>query len=99
MSKFLLVDVGAGTMDVLYLDEGSELHYKAVVKSPVRDIAHKAAAIQGNLLVTGCEMCGGTISDVLKERAGTHEVVREIDLENGQMMVSPLEGLLDLNAL
>jgi uncharacterized protein (DUF1786 family) len=71
----LLVDIGAGTMDVLYFDEGSDLHYKSVVKSPVRDIAHKAAAIQGNLAVTGCEMGGGAISDVLKERAGTHEVV------------------------
>ena len=26
-----------------------------------------------------------------------HEVVREIDLENGKMIISPMEGLLDLN--
>ncbi len=26
-----------------------------------------------------------------------HEVVREIDLENGKMVISPMEGLLDLN--
>jgi 16S rRNA processing protein RimM len=27
----------------------------------------------------------------------THEVVHHIDLENGKMIVSALEGLLDLN--
>lgn len=35
MSKFLMLDIGAGTMDVLYYDIDSGLHYKAVVKSPV----------------------------------------------------------------
>ncbi|HPQ29583.1 MAG TPA: ribosome maturation factor RimM [Desulfobacteraceae bacterium] len=27
----------------------------------------------------------------------THEVVKEIDLENGKIIISPIEGLLDLN--
>ncbi|SPD73638.1 conserved hypothetical protein [uncultured Desulfobacterium sp.] len=75
MSRFLLVDIGAGTMDVLYIDDESETHYKAVVKSPVIDIAQKAAAIEGNLIVTGCEMGGGPISNVLRQQAETHEVV------------------------
>ena len=44
MSRFLMVDIGAGTMDVLYYDTRSDLHYKAVVKSPVRRVAEKAAA-------------------------------------------------------
>ncbi len=26
-----------------------------------------------------------------------HEVIREIDLENGRMIITPMEGLLDLN--
>ncbi len=75
MSRFLLVDVGAGTMDVLYFDDESDLHYKAVVKSPVRYLAEKAAALPGNLIVTGNEMGGGAISDVLTHRAQEHEVV------------------------
>jgi hypothetical protein len=33
MSKILTIDIGAGTMDVLYLDTESELHFKAVVLS------------------------------------------------------------------
>ncbi len=75
MGKYLLVDVGAGTMDILYVDEDSELHYKAVVKSPVRDLAEQAAALKGNLVITGNEMGGGAISSVLRERAQNHEVV------------------------
>ena len=34
MSRFLMVDIGAGTMDVLWYDTNTDLHYKAVVKSP-----------------------------------------------------------------
>lgn len=75
MSRYLLIDIGAGTMDVLYFDEASDLHFKAVVKSPVRDLAEKAAALQGNLVVTGNEMGGGAISNVLHQRAQNCEVV------------------------
>lgn len=73
-----MIDVGAGTMDVLYLDEDSDLHYKAVVKSPVRHLAEKAATLPGNLVVTGCEMGGGAVSDVLKQRAQEFEVVMSV---------------------
>ena len=73
--RFLMVDIGAGTMDVLCYDTDVDLHYKAVVKSPVRYIAEKAAASQGNLIVTGCEMGGGPITEVLKQRARHAEVV------------------------
>jgi uncharacterized protein (DUF1786 family) len=59
MSRFLLIDIGAGTMDVLYYDTETDLHYKAVVKSPVRYVAERAAEITGDLLVTGVEMGGG----------------------------------------
>jgi uncharacterized protein (DUF1786 family) len=75
MSRFLMVDVGAGTMDVLCYDTQTDLHYKAVVKSPVRYVAETAAASPGNLLVTGCEMGGGPITKVLQDRAKTAEVV------------------------
>ena len=73
--RFLMVDIGAGTMDVLCYDTEADLHYKAVVKSPVRTIAEKAAAAQGNLIVTGCEMGGGPITGLLKQRAQQDEVV------------------------
>ena len=73
--RFLMVDIGAGTMDVLWYETEADLHYKAVVKSPVRYIAEKAAAIQGNLIVTGCEMGGGPITGLLKQRARQDEIV------------------------
>jgi len=74
MSRFLMVDIGAGTMDVLYYDTQSDLHYKAVVKSPVRCVAEKAADLPGNLLVDGSEMGGGPITRILQERAKGAEV-------------------------
>jgi uncharacterized protein (DUF1786 family) len=70
-----MVDVGAGTMDILYYDTQTDIHYKAVVKSPVRYIAEEAAAASGNLLITGCEMGGGPITEVLRNRAKTCDVL------------------------
>jgi uncharacterized protein (DUF1786 family) len=75
MSRFLMVDIGAGTMDVLCYDMETDLHYKAVVKSPVQYVAEKASTISGDLLVTGCEMGGGPITKVLQDRVKTNEVV------------------------
>ncbi len=75
MSRFLCVDIGAGTMDVLWFDTESVHHYKAVVVSPVRAIAERAARLQGDLVVTGCEMGGGPVTAVLRQRAETHDVV------------------------
>lgn len=75
MSRFLMIDIGAGTMDILLYDTLTELHYKAVVKSPVRHLAEKAAATSGNLLVVGSEMGGGPITQELIKRAQEAEVV------------------------
>ena len=75
MSRFLMVDIGAGTMDVLWYDTESDLHYKAVVQSPVRNLAEKAAELSGNLLISGTEMGGGPVTTILKERAKYAEVV------------------------
>ena len=75
MSRFLCVDIGAGTMDVLWYDTDSIHHYKAVAVSPVRTIAEHAARLSGDLVVTGCEMGGGPITTVLKQRAETHAVI------------------------
>jgi uncharacterized protein (DUF1786 family) len=43
-----MIDIGAGTMDILVYDTQTDLHYKAVVKSPVRYVAEKTAGIPGN---------------------------------------------------
>lgn len=73
-----MIDVGAGTMDILYYDTEADLHYKAVVKSPVRSLAEEAAGLSGNLLVLGAEMGGGPITQVLMERARQAEVVMSL---------------------
>ncbi|MGD8294292.1 MAG: DUF1786 family protein, partial [Desulfobacterales bacterium] len=78
MSRFLMVDIGAGTMDVLWYDTETELHYKAVVTSPVRYLAERAAKLPGNLVITGSEMGGGPITQVLKARAKEAEVVMSL---------------------
>jgi uncharacterized protein (DUF1786 family) len=75
MSRFLCVDIGAGTMDVLWFDTEIVHHYKAVAVSPVRTIAERAAHLPGDLVVTGCEMGGGPVTAVLRQRAETHAVV------------------------
>ncbi len=75
MSKILTVDVGAGTMDVLYYNTSSGMHYKSVVKSPLPSIAERVSKIKGKLLIIGNEMGGGAVSQVLKDRAQENEVV------------------------
>jgi len=75
MSKFLLLDVGAGTLDLLTFDDESGLHYKAVVRSPVLTVADLARRLPGNLLVSGSEMGGGPISEVLSSRAKEFQVL------------------------
>jgi uncharacterized protein (DUF1786 family) len=78
MSRLLMIDIGAGTMDILHYDSETGLHYKAVVKSPVRYLAEKAAAVSGKLLVLGSEMGGGPITQVLLERAKQLEVIMSL---------------------
>lgn len=74
MSRFLLIDIGAGTMDVLYWNDELDHHFKAVVRSPVRTVADRAAALPGDLAVSGVEMGGGPVAALLKERAKTRDV-------------------------
>ncbi|MGD8883152.1 MAG: DUF1786 family protein, partial [Desulfobacterales bacterium] len=78
MSKFLMIDVGAGTMDILHYDTDTDLHYKAVVKSPVRYLPERVNRVVGNLLVVGNEMGGGPITQVLIDRANAAEVVMSV---------------------
>jgi uncharacterized protein (DUF1786 family) len=75
MSKYLILDIGAGTLDILYYDAASGLHYKTVARSPVLSLAERAAGLPGNLLITGVEMGGGSLSKVLRRRVRDTEVV------------------------
>jgi len=75
MSRFLFLDVGAGTLDLLWCDTEAGIHYKAVCRSPVLTVAETARVLQGDILVTGVEMGGGDVSRALKEKAREVEVV------------------------
>jgi len=75
MSRYLLVDIGAGTMDLLFYDDASDTSYKAVASSPVKHLAQKTSRIPGDLVVTGNEMGGGAISKLLCQRARKSAVV------------------------
>jgi len=75
MSKFLILDIGAGTMDLLYYDTESGLHYKAVAKSPILHLAERAKEVPGDLLIMGSEMGGGALSQVLIRRAQDSHVL------------------------
>lgn len=73
MGRFLMIDVGAGTMDVLWYDSDSGRSFKTVVRSPVWRVAEQAAAA-GDLVVTGGEMGGGPVTAALQARAEKHRV-------------------------
>lgn len=75
MSRYLCLDIGAGTLDLLWYDTESVHHYKAIAVSPVRTAAERASALTGDVVVTGCEMGGGPVTEALRRRAATHMVV------------------------
>lgn len=75
MPRFLLIDVGAGTMDVLWYDSDSRQSYKTVLRSPVRTIAERVRSGSGDLVVEGGEMGGGPVTAALELRARQSRVV------------------------
>jgi uncharacterized protein (DUF1786 family) len=75
MARFLILDIGAGTLDILYYDTLSNLHFKAVARSPVLTIEERAASLPGDLLVLGTEMGGGSLAKILRERAREASVI------------------------
>jgi len=79
MSRYLLIDVGAGTLDLLCYDESTGEHFKAVIKSPVRTLANAIENLRGNLVVTGVEMGGGRVSSLLKKKARSDRVVMSVE--------------------
>lgn len=74
MKPFLMIDIGAGTMDVMCYMPAEGLHYKAVVASPVRTLAAQIEATTGDLIVTGVEMGGGPVTAALQKRAQSARV-------------------------
>jgi uncharacterized protein (DUF1786 family) len=74
MSRFLMLDIGAGTLDLLYYDALSGEHFKAVMPAPVRQVAAQIERTRGPLVVRGVEMGGGPVSDALRRRAQTDRV-------------------------
>jgi uncharacterized protein (DUF1786 family) len=75
MSRYLLIDIGAGTMDLLCWDQATGERFKAVAMSPVRRIAREIEKTRGPLAVTGSEMGGGPVTDALQKRAAESEVL------------------------
>ena len=75
MGNYLMIDIGAGTMDIMCHVPEENMHYKAVVQSPVRTLGAAIAATDGDLLVTGAEMGGGPVTEALKTRARQADVV------------------------
>jgi uncharacterized protein (DUF1786 family) len=73
MGQFLMIDIGAGTMDILWYDSDSGRSFKIVTRSPVWRVAEMAAG-EGDLVVTGGEMGGGPVSATLESRARRHRV-------------------------
>jgi len=77
MSRFLMIDIGAGTMDILYYDARSGEHFKAVAMSPVRHIALQIEQTPGPLVVTGVEMGGGPVTQILQQRLQQSNVIMD----------------------
>jgi uncharacterized protein (DUF1786 family) len=75
MSRFLIIDIGAGTMDVLCWDSETGMSYKAVGESPTLFLAKAVERLQNDLLITGCEMGGGPISEALIQKAKQSRVL------------------------
>ncbi len=68
MSRYLMLDIGAGTMDILHYDDATGEHFKAVAPSPVRQVAWAIQRTHGPLAVSGVEMGGGPVTEALLER-------------------------------
>ncbi len=75
MPRCLLLDVGAGTLDVFWLDEENGLRCKAVLVSPVRTLAKEAGRLRVPLIVTGREMGGGEVSRALEQKSRAGRVI------------------------
>ena len=79
MSRFLMIDIGAGTMDLLCYDDRDGGHSKAVAVSPVRQMADAVRRLDGPIVFTGGEMGGGAVTAAIAEKAARGEVLMTPD--------------------
>jgi uncharacterized protein (DUF1786 family) len=69
MAKFLAIDVGAGTLDAMFLDTDSGDQFKFVAKSPSRTLADRIRDCRSRrILVTGRQMGGGPLTGAIKAK-------------------------------
>lgn len=74
MHPILTIDIGAGTTDILVFYQETGIHYKAVATSAIRKRAREILDAEGDLLVLGTVMGGGSVSKALLQHARTHRV-------------------------
>jgi len=69
MARFLAIDVGAGTLDAMFLDTRSGDHFKFVAKSPTRILADKIEACRDpQILLMGRQMGGGPVTEAIRKK-------------------------------
>ena len=69
MARFLAIDVGASTLDAMFLDTHSGDQFKFVAKSPTRTLAERIMACKSNrILITGRQMGGGPVTGAIKSK-------------------------------
>ncbi len=104
MARFLMIDVGAGTMDVLWYDSDNRQSYKTVLSSPVRTVARRVRSGNKDLVVQGGEMGGGPVTAALESRAGqarvaiTAQAARTLHHDAAKVSAMGLEIVTDTEA-
>jgi uncharacterized protein (DUF1786 family) len=74
MAKFLCIDTGAGTQDILFFDSEKSEYFKIVAPSPTRILADIISKTDGDLFVSGYEMGGGPVTMALKEKVKKRKI-------------------------
>jgi uncharacterized protein (DUF1786 family) len=105
MARFLATDVGASTLDAMFVDTNSGDQFKFVAKSPTRILAERITACRSNrMLITGRQMGGGPVTEAIKSKARQCRVMmtrsaaetihhRQERVKNlGVMLISPKEA-------
>ena len=76
MARFLAIDVGAGTLDAMYLDTRSGEQFKFVAKSPTRVLAERVmTCTEDKILITGRQMGGGPVTEAIRTKARQSRVM------------------------
>jgi len=76
MARFLAIDVGASTLDAMFLDTTSGDQFKCVAKSPTRALAERITTCSDSrILITGRQMGGGPVTEAIKAKTGECKIV------------------------